>query len=123
MLIPVLQSKLHRVTVTESRLDYEGSLTIDGALMDLAGLAEFQQIQVYNVASGHRFETYTIRGEANSGIIQVNGAAAHLAKKGDLLIVAAYGLVPQEQAADHVPRMVFVDRQNRPAPKPDLMPV
>ena len=123
MLIPVLQSKIHRATVTDAQLHYEGSLTIDAALMELAGLVEYQQIQVYNVTRGHRFETYAMVGERESGMIRVNGAAAHLANKDDLIIIAAYGLVPREEAADHEPRLVFVDHRNRPAPKPAIMPV
>lgn len=123
MLITVLQGKIHRATVTEAQLHYEGSLTIDKTLLDLIGLAQYQQIQVYNITTGARFETYTIVGEADSGVIQVNGAAAHLAKTGDLLIIAAYGQIPQEDGPFHEPKVVFVDRQNRPAPKPVLMPV
>jgi len=123
MQITVLQAKIHRATVTKSRLDYEGSLTIDKTLLDLAGLVEYQQIQVYNITSGHRFETYTIIGAADSGVIQVNGAAAHLAKEGDLIIIAAYGQIPVELGESHEPKLVYVDRANRPAPKPVLMPV
>lgn len=123
MQITVLQAKIHRATVTKSRLDYEGSLTIDKTLLDLAGLVEYQQIQVYNITSGHRFETYTIVGSANSGVIQVNGAAAHLAKEGDLIIIAAYGQIPVEEGPHHEPKLVYVDSSNRPAPKPVLMPV
>lgn len=123
MHITVLQAKIHRATVTCSRLDYEGSLTIDKNLLDLAGLVEYQQIQVYNITSGHRFETYTIIGELDSGVIQVNGAAAHLAKEDDLIIIAAYGQIPVEEGPTHEPRLVYVDRSNRPAPKPKLMPV
>jgi aspartate 1-decarboxylase len=123
MLITVLQAKIHRATVTQSRLDYEGSLTIDQTLLNLAGLVEYQQIQVYNITSGNRFETYTIIGCPDSGVIQVNGAAAHLARTGDLIIIAAYGQIPVEDGPLHQPRLVYVNHQNRPAPKPVLMPV
>lgn len=123
MQITVLQAKIHRATVTKSRLDYEGSLTIDKSLLDLAGLVEYQQIQVYNITSGHRFETYTIIGASDSGVIQVNGAAAHLAKEGDLIIIAAYGQIPVDLGESHKPKLVYVDHANRPAPKPVLMPV
>lgn len=123
MLITVLQGKIHRATVTKSRLDYEGSITIDKTLMDLVGLVEYQQLQVYNITTGSRFETYAIVGEPDTGTIQINGAAAHLAKEGDLVIIAVYAQIPIEEGPHHKPRLVFVDRQNRPAPKPVLMPV
>ncbi len=123
MLITVLQAKIHRATVTCSRLDYEGSMTIDKNLLDRAGLVEYQQIQVYNITSGHRFETYIIVGKPDTGVIQVNGAAAHLAREGDLVIIAAYGQIPVEEGPNHEPKLVYVDKQNRPAPKPVLMPV
>lgn len=124
MQIPVLYSKIHRATVTDAQLHYEGSLTLDKYLMDLAGMTEFQQIQVYNVANGNRFETYIIEGEAHSGIIQINGAAAHLAKTGDLIIIAAYAHMSQEEAKNWHPTAVFVDRNNKPTnDKPALMPV
>jgi aspartate 1-decarboxylase len=119
----VLQAKIHRATVTDASLHYEGSLTIDSDLLKLAGLVEYQQIQVYNITSGHRFETYTIVGESGSGVIQVNGAAAHLAQKGDLIIIAAYGQIPLEDGPVHEPKLVYVDKSNKPAPKPALLPV
>ena len=90
MQIKVLQSKIHRATVTDADLHYEGSLTLDWTLMTLADLVPYQQIAVYNVTTGARFETYVIEGPADSGVVQVNGAAAHLATKGNLLIIAAY---------------------------------
>jgi aspartate 1-decarboxylase len=124
MHIPVLYSKIHRATVTDAQLHYEGSLSIDAHLMALAGLTEYQQIQVYNIKSGHRFETYTIVAPAHSGIIQVNGAAAHLAKTGDLLIIAAYVHLSPEELADWQPRLVYVDADNRPTVnKPAMLPV
>lgn len=124
MKIPMLYAKIHRARVTDAQLHYEGSLTIDQHLMDLAGLVEYQQIQVYNITTGARFETYTIVGEAHSGIIQVNGAAAHLARTGDLIIIAAYADVPYEERSAWEPRLVYVDAQNRPThDKPALLPV
>ncbi len=124
MHITVLQGKIHRATVTKSRLDYEGSITIDKDLLDQVGLVEYQQVQVYNITSGHRFETYTIVGEPGSGVIQVNGAAAHLAKEGDLVIIAAYMQIPMEDGPNHQPRNVYVDKANRPTHnKPELLPV
>jgi aspartate 1-decarboxylase len=123
MQIRVLYSKIHRATVTDAQLHYEGSLTIDKSLMDLAGMVEYQQIDVYNITKGHRFTTYTIIGEPDTGIIQVNGAAAHLASTGDLIIISCFADIPHEEGPSWKPKLVFVNRQNRPAPKPALMPV
>lgn len=114
MLITVLQAKIHRATVTDACLDYEGSLTIDKYLMELAGLVEYQQIQVYNITNGNRFTTYAIEGPPESGTIQVNGAAAHLAQKDDLIIIATYGELSVEEAKTHKPALVYVNKQNRP---------
>lgn len=99
--------------VTEHNLHYEGSITIDEGLMEAAGLVPFEQVQVYNVSNGHRFETYVIRGERGSGVIGINGAAAHLAKKGDILIIACYSLLDEEELKDHRPKLVYVDEDNR----------
>ena len=122
--IRVLYSKIHRATVTDAQLHYEGSLTIDRHLMALAGVVEYQQIDIYNITTGDRFTTYAIEGEAHSGIIQVNGAAAHRAMTGHLIIIAAYADIPVEEGPDWQPRLVFVDRQNRPsALKPEKLPV
>lgn len=122
--VPVLYSKIHRATVTDADLHYEGSLTIDGHLLELAGISEYQQIDVYNITNGNRFHTYAIVGEPHSGIIQVNGAAAHLASTGNLIIIAAYCQIPQEDAPTWKPKLVFVDRENRPtADKPKLLPI
>jgi aspartate 1-decarboxylase len=122
--ITVLYSKIHRATVTDAQLHYEGSLTIDRRLMELAGLVQYQQIQIYNITTGARFTTYAIIGEPDTGVIQVNGAAAHLAKTGDLIIIASYAEIPHEEGPDWKPKLVFVDRQNRPtADKPEMLPV
>jgi aspartate 1-decarboxylase len=122
--ITVLYSKIHRATVTDAQLHYEGSLTIDRRLMELAGLVQYQQIQIYNITTGARFTTYAIIGEPDTGIIQVNGAAAHLAKTGDLIIIASYAEIPHEEGPSWKPKLVFVDRQNRPtADKPEMLPV
>jgi aspartate 1-decarboxylase len=125
MQIKLLYSKIHRATVTDAQLHYEGSLTIDESLMKLAGLVEYQAIDIYNITQGHRFSTYTLTGKADSGIIQVNGAAAHKASTGDLIIIAAYTDISVEDALNWKPKLVFVDRQNLPAIKPpaDQMPV
>jgi aspartate 1-decarboxylase len=122
--ITVLYSKIHRATVTDAQLHYEGSLTIDKHLMDLAGLVEYQQIDIYNITNGERFTTYTIVGEPHTGIIQINGAAAHKARTGDLIIIASYANIDHAQGPDWKPRLVFVDKINRPsANKPALLPV
>ena len=125
MNIKVLYSKIHRATVTDAQLHYEGSLTIDSYLMDLAGMVEYQAIDVYNITKGHRFSTYTIRGEAHTGVIQINGAAAHKAGTGDLIIIACFADIPVEQGPTWKPKLVFVDRDNKVAVKPaaDMMPV
>jgi len=109
----MLKAKIHRARVTEHNLHYEGSITIDEGLMEAAGLVPFEQVQVYNVSNGHRFETYVIRGERGSGVIGINGAAAHLAKKDDILIIACYGLLDDEEVKDHRPKLVYVDEDNR----------
>lgn len=114
MLVPILYSKIHRATVTAASLHYHGSITIDRRLMDLAGLLPHQQVQVYNITNGHRFETYVIEGERGSGCVQINGAAAHLAGEGDLVIVAAYVSMAPADAVAWQPRLVFVDDANRP---------
>lgn len=109
----MLKSKLHRVTVTHSELHYEGSCAIDETLLDAANIHEYEQIQIYNVTNGERFATYAIRGEEGSGIISVNGAAAHKAQPGDLVIICAYGHCDEAEAAKFKPTLVYVDRQNR----------
>lgn len=114
MKITVLKSKIHRVRVTETCLDYEGSLTIDERLMKATNICPFEQISIYNLTNGNRFETYAIQGPANSGTICVNGAAAHLAEAGDLIIIVAYGIIEAGEALSFKPRIVKVDEQNRP---------
>jgi len=112
MQISVLQAKIHRATVTEADLEYEGSITIDRALLEASGLLPFQHVHVYNITNGHRFETYIIEGETDSGVIGINGAAAHLAGVGDRIIIAAYAMVGADVARDWQPRLVFVDDDN-----------
>lgn len=113
MLRLMLKSKVHRVTVTEADLDYEGSLTLDLNLMEAADLREFEGIQVYNITNGSRFETYVITGERGSGTVCINGAAAHLAGPGDLVIIAAYTWMDEKETLTHQPRIVLVDGKNR----------
>ena len=98
MLIEVLKSKIHRVTVTEADLDYIGSITIDEALLEASGIIENEKVEIYNITNGERFATYAIRGERGSGVIGINGAAAHKAMVGHLLIIAAYAqMTPEEE--------------------------
>jgi aspartate 1-decarboxylase len=108
----MLKSKIHRATVTGSNVDYEGSIAIDEALMEIAGILPFEQVQIYNVTNGERFETYTIKGERDSGTISINGAAAHLAKVGDIVIVASYFTLDEQKALRHKPTLVYVDEDN-----------
>ncbi|CAB5495172.1 Aspartate 1-decarboxylase (EC [Bathymodiolus thermophilus thioautotrophic gill symbiont] len=107
-----LKSKLHRVTTTASELDYEGSCEIDGILLDAAGIGTFEQIQIYNINNGNRFTTYAIRGKDNSGVISVNGAAAHKAKVGDLLIIASYASYNEDDIKNYTPTLCYVDADN-----------
>ena len=109
----LLKSKIHRATVTDCELHYEGSCAIDEDLLDAAGLAENEQIHIWNVNNGERFVTYAIRGQRASGIISLNGSAARRASVGDLVIIAAFGLVPEDQVTGYRPKLVFVDAANR----------
>jgi aspartate 1-decarboxylase len=113
MQLTMLKSKLHRVRVTHSELDYEGSCAIDSKLLEAAGLLPYEQIQVYNVTNGARFTTYVIEGERDSGVISVNGAAAHHAKPGDLVIIAAYAQMSAAEASVFKPKLVYVDASNK----------
>ena len=114
MVIEVLKSKIHRVTVTQANVDYVGSITIDSALLEAANIIRGEKVQVVNVTNGERLETYAIPGEAGSGVICLNGAAAHLGKPGDRLIVMAFGQFTPEEAAAHRPRVLFLDESNTP---------
>jgi aspartate 1-decarboxylase len=109
----MLKSKLHRATVTHSELHYEGSCAIDETLLDAANIHEYEQIQIYNVTNGERFTTYAIRAARDSGIISVNGAAAHKANPGDLVIIATYAVYNELEMARYAPELVYVDADNR----------
>ena len=109
----MLKSKLHRATVTHSELHYEGSCAIDETLLDAADIHEYEQIQIYNVTNGERFTTYAIRAARDSGIISVNGAAAHKANPGDLVIIATYATYNEIELARYAPELVYVDADNR----------
>ena len=108
----MLKSKLHRVHVTHSELHYEGSCAIDENLLDAANIREYEQIQIYNVNNGARLTTYAIRAARGSGVISVNGAAAHHAKPGDILIIATYAVYHEIELARYEPEMVYVDDTN-----------
>lgn len=123
MQVTLLKCKLHRVTTTHAELDYEGSCAIDGYLMDMAGIREYEQIQIYNVNNGKRFTTYAIRAEENSGIISVNGAAAHKANPEDLLIIAAYASMDEAEADQFKPKLVYVDGDNKITHTRNTIPV
>lgn len=105
--------KIHRATVTHADLDYEGSVTIDEDLLEAAGMLEHEEVHVWNVTRGTRLVTYTLRGPRGSGVICINGAAAHLMKPKDLVILATYGEMDDDEARRHVPKVVRVDAQNR----------
>lgn len=108
----MLAGKIHRATVTDANLHYEGSITIDQDLMEAARIVPFAQVQIYNITNGNRFETYAIEGKRGSGEMVINGAAAHKASAGDLIIVACFAYVDAQEAADHKPSLVYVDANN-----------
>jgi aspartate 1-decarboxylase len=113
MELSLLKSKLHRVTVTHAELDYEGSCAIDDNLLRIGNIREYEQLHIYNITNGERFSTYAIRAEAGSGIISINGAAAHKASTGDLIIICTYASFAEAEANLHKPQLVYVDGQNR----------
>jgi aspartate 1-decarboxylase len=113
MLITVCKSKIHRATVTDANLNYVGSITIDADLMKAADLVPYEKVQVANISNGERFETYVIEGEAGSGVIALNGAAARKGNKGDLVIILAFGHIEKSEAAGFKPAIVHVDQNNK----------
>lgn len=113
MNIRMLKGKIHRAVVTQAELNYVGSITVDTALLEAAGILEYEMVQVVDIENGNRFETYTIAGEAGSGMICLNGAAARQVQLGDRVILMAYADMTPEEAKDHKPRVVFTDEQNR----------
>ena len=113
MMRSFLRSKIHRATVTDANVDYEGSITIDRHLMNAADLMPYEKVEIYNVTNGERFATYVIEGEEGSGVIGINGAAAHLASPGDKVIIACYGFLHQGQILNHQPKLVFVGAENK----------
>ncbi|MCR5703025.1 MAG: aspartate 1-decarboxylase [Eubacterium sp.] len=113
MLVNMLKSKIHRATVVQAELDYVGSITVDEALMEAAGIYEYEKVQIADVDNGNRFETYVIAGERNSGMICLNGAAAHKVNIGDKIIIMCYAQMEPEEVEENKPKVVFVDDENR----------
>jgi len=113
MLRTMMTSKIHRATVTQADLHYVGSVTVDRDLMDAAGLLEGEQVAIVDITNGARLETYVIEGPRGSGVIGINGAAAHLVHPGDLVILIAYGQLDEKELEGYAPRVVFVDELNR----------
>ncbi|HEX6849902.1 MAG TPA: aspartate 1-decarboxylase [Candidatus Polarisedimenticolaceae bacterium] len=113
MMREMLRAKVHRITVTECDVEYEGSLTLDAGLMKLAGMVPFERIDVYDVDNGSRFSTYLIEGPEGSGVCCINGAAARMTGPGHKVIIAAYCSIPEAEVRDHKPKIVLVDARNR----------
>lgn len=112
MTIEMLKGKIHRATVTQAEMNYVGSITVDEDLLKKSGILEYEKVQIVDINNGNRFETYTIAGEAGSGMICLNGAAARCVSVGDKIIIMAYGKFTPEEAALHKPSVVFVDDNN-----------
>lgn len=112
MLSTFLKAKLHMASVTQAELWYDGSCAIDADLLKISGMQEFEQIDIYNVTNGERFTTYIIVAEAGSGIISINGAAARKCQVGDRIIIATYGQLNAEEAAQHKPKLVYLNEDN-----------
>ena len=113
MRLNVFKSKIHRATVTQADLDYEGSVTIDEALMEAADIRDYEAVHIWNITRGTRLQTYAIKGKRGSGVICINGEAAHLNKPGDMVILATFAELEESEARTFVPKVVLVDRQNR----------
>lgn len=113
MLVNMLKGKIHRATVVQAELDYVGSITVDEDLLDAAGIYEYERVQVVDVNNGNRLETYTIAGERGSGLICLNGAAAHKVEIGDKIIIMAYAMIDDNDVKNHAPNVIFVDDKNK----------
>jgi aspartate 1-decarboxylase len=109
----LLKSKIHRATVTDANLHYQGSITIDPLLLEAADIVPFEKVEIYNVTNGERFATYAIEGRPGAGEIVINGAAAHKASTGDIVIIASYAVYQEEMVRGHKPSLVFVDELNQ----------
>ena len=112
MITQMLKAKIHRATITRVELDYEGSCAIDDLLLEASGIREYEQIEIYDITNGERFSTYAIRAEKGSGVISINGAAAHKVNVGDLIIIAAFGGYDAKELASYKPRLIYVDGAN-----------
>ncbi len=123
MFCTMLKAKLHRARVTHSELEYEGSCAIDGKLLELSGIREYEQIEIYNVTNGERFTTYAIRAEDGSGVISVNGAAAHKANPGDIIIICAYVGLNQQELTTYKPTLVYLNESNEVTRCSNAIPV
>ena len=123
MQLHMLKCKLHRACVTHAELDYDGSCAIDAKLLELANILEFEQIQIYNITNGEPFTTYAIKAEAGSGIISVNGAAAHKARVGDRVIICAYSSMDAASARTYKPSLVYLDEHNRVVRTANTIPI
>ena len=123
MQLTMLKAKLHRACVTHAELGYEGSCAIDYELLHLAGIREYEQIQIYNITNGERFTTYAIRAEKGSRVVSVNGAAAHKASPGDRIIICTYASVSEAEIINFKPRLVYLDEQNRVTGTSNSIPV
>lgn len=123
MQLTVLKCKLHRACVTHSELDYEGSCAIDSDLLKLAGIREYEQIQIYNVTNGERFTTYAIKAEAGSRVISINGAAAHKAAPGDRVIICAYAGLNDEEVEQFKPTLVYLNEKNHVTRTGEAIPI
>jgi aspartate 1-decarboxylase len=123
MQVTLLKAKLHRARVSHAELDYEGSCAIDSQLLDAAGMHDYEQIQIYNVTNGERFTTYAMRAEAGTGIISINGAAAHRAKPGDIIIICAYCQMTAAEAMNHKPRLIYLNEHNKVVRTSNAIPV
>ena len=113
MTLELLKGKIHRATVIQAELDYVGSITVDEALLEAAGILEYEKVQIVDVNNGSRFETYTISGQRGSGMICLNGAAARCVSTGDKIIIMAHGQYTPDEAKEHKPAVVFVDEENK----------
>lgn len=123
MELTMLKCKLHRARVTHAELDYEGSCAIDARLLEMAGIRQYEQIHIYDVTSGNRFSTYAILAEPGSGIISINGAAAHKSHVGDVIIICAYAQMAEAEALKHKPKLVYMDAHNRVVRTANTTPV
>lgn len=119
----MMKSKIHRARVTHSELDYEGSVAIDESLLQLADIREYERVEIYNVTNGERIATYAIRADAGSGVISINGAAAHKASPGDIVIICSYGEFDEKDLTGFKPRLIYVDEQNRVTHTRNAIPV